>query len=270
MAGSKKTMSRWKVSLIVAVCLVFIGILAGTYYVNDYYHAGNAAIATMESDSAVSVTVWDDGTVIFAPRQEAGADKVSPIGNSDSADTASVSGGSTEQRSLIFYPGGKVEYTAYAPLLHDLAARGWHCALVKMPFNLAVFDMNAADGITDQFPEVESWYIGGHSLGGAMAASYVAKHVDDFDGLILLAAYSTEDLTESGLNVYSIYGSEDMVLNHEKYAEYRLNLPSDVHELVIEGGCHAWFGDYGTQDGDGTPTITAEEQRNITIEFINQ
>jgi S-formylglutathione hydrolase FrmB len=127
---------------------------------------------------------------------------------------------------------------------------------------LAVLDMNAADGVQAQFPQIEKWYIGGHSLGGAMASSYAAKHADEFDGVVLLGAYATEDI--QSLNVISLYGSEDKVMNKEKYDEYISNLPADFTEIVIEGGCHAGFGMYGPQDGDGTPAITAAEQIKLT------
>ena len=137
-----------------------------------------------------------------------------------------------------------------------------------MPFNLAVLDMNAADGIQEQYPEIENWYIGGHSLGGSMAASYLEKNVDDYEGLILLGSYSTADLSETDLDVLSIYGSEDKVMNHEKYADNKANLPDDFTEIIIDGGCHAYFGMYGAQDGDGTPTISNEEQISITAENI--
>ncbi len=101
-----------------------------------------------------------------------------------------------------------------------------------------------------------------------MAASYAAHHADELDGLILLAAYSTEDLTKSGLTVCSIYGSEDGIINREKYDANRANLPGDTSELIIEGGCHAGFGCYGPQDGDGTPSISGEEQMARTAERI--
>lgn len=140
--------------------------------------------------------------------------------------------------------------------------------LVKMPCNLAVLDMNAADGIHEDFPEVNSWYIGGHSLGGAMAASYAAKHTDELDGLVLLAAYSTADLTGSRLRVYSTYGSEDGVMNREKYEADRSNLPANTTEVVIDGGCHAGFGSYGSQAGDGTPTISGEDQQQQTANAL--
>ena len=179
-------------AVLLAVCIAF-GV-----YVNDYYHADPAAEDALVSDDVVSVTE-QNGDWVFAPE--------SPTAG------------------LIFYPGGKVENTAYAPLLHDLAEDGILCVLVKMPCNLAVLDMNAADSIPERFSEVTDWYIGGHSLGGAMAASYAAKHTDELDGLVLLAAYSTADLTDSGLRIYSTYGSEDGVLNREKYEADRTNLP---------------------------------------------
>ena len=222
-------------AVLLAVCVAF-GV-----YVSDYYHTDPAAEDALVSDRFVSVTE-QNGNWVFAPE--------SPTAG------------------LIFYPGGKVENTAYAPLLHDLAEDGILCVLVKMPCNLAVLDMNAADSIPERFSEVTDWYIGGHSLGGAMAASYAAKHTDELDGLVLLAAYSTADLTDSGLRVYSTYGSEDGVLNREKYEADRANLPQDTTETVIDGGCHAGFGSYSAQKGDGTPTISAEEQQQQTADAL--
>lgn len=169
---------------------------------------------------------------------------------------------------LIFYPGGKVEHTAYAPLLRACAEKGILCALVRMPGNLAVLDANAADGLPKKHSEITIWYIAGHSLGGAMAANYAAAHSDDYSGLILLAAYSTKDLTQTSLRVLSVYGSEDGVMNRETYKKNWANLPADTTEVILEGGCHAQFGSYGLQDGDGIPTISREEQIRQTAEAI--
>jgi predicted esterase len=132
----------------------------------------------------------------------------------------------------------------------------------------AVLDVNAADGIKEEYPEITEWYIGGHSLGGSMAASYVSKNEEEFKGLILLASYSEADISESALSVLSVYGSEDGVLNMEKYEKYSTKLPHDFEEYVIEGGCHAYFGVYGAQAGDGTPSITNQNQIDITAEKI--
>ena len=155
--------------------------------------------------------------------------------------------------------------------MSSLAEEGVLCILVEMPFNLAVLNMNAAEGLTDDYPEIDEWYLGGHSLGGSMAASFLAENTDDFEGLILLGSYSTADIT---LPVLSIYGSKDNVLNREKYEKYKPNISESLTEFVIDGGCHAYFGMYGEQDGDGTPTISVEEQIEITvneiIKFINK
>ena len=164
---------------------------------------------------------------------------------------------------FIFYPGGKVEYTAYAPLMLALAEQDILCVILQMPLNLAVLDVNAAAGIPEAFPEVSRWYIGGHSLGGSMAASFAAEHTDVFEGLVLLASYSTEKIT--GMDVLSICGSEDGVLNWEKKEAYRGNLPEETVELIIDGGNHALFGSYGLQDGDGQASISAQQQIRQTV-----
>jgi len=231
---------RFIPALVLIVILVLAG--AAALYAGDYYHADENAALAWQSGELVSVTEPEDGMAVFAPENPAAG--------------------------LIFYPGGKVEYSAYAPLMQEFAERGVLCVLVEMPLNLAVLDVNAADGITEQFPEIEDWYIGGHSLGGSMAASYAADHADELEGLILLAAYSTADLTGSGFEVFSVYGSEDKVLNMEKYEEYRSNLPEDVYELIIEGGNHAGFGSYGAQEGDGEAAISSSEQIEVAVEFF--
>ena len=221
-----------KLFLIPLALLVVIGIGCGIY-LGDYYRA---------DAEAISLTDSMEGDLVWAP------------------ENAKV--------GLIFYPGGKVDHAAYAPLMEALADRGILCVVTEMPFHLAVFDIDAAAGIQAEYPEVERWYIGGHSLGGSMAAAYLEQCEENYEGLILLAAYSTADLRESGLDVLSIYGSEDQVLDWENYGEYRRNLPEDFRELVIDGGCHAGFGLYGPQEGDGVPAITAEEQIAITAGAI--
>ncbi len=158
--------------------------------------------------------------------------------------------------------------------MHPLAEAGYEVFIVDMPFHLAVFDIDAADDIIENNPTIEHWYLSGHSLGAAMAASYVADNLDKIAGLILLAGYSTADISQSNLPVLAIYGSEDQVMDAEKVAEYRSNLPANTIEETILGGNHAQFGRYGEQDGDGQAEISIEEQLNNTItsihEFISQ
>ena len=235
----KRKLFIWLTSIILVLAIITT---AFAIYVGNYYRADLGAIEAFAPMSTVSIRTLEDGNMVFEP---------------EGATTA-----------LIFYPGGKVEYTAYQPLMAACAERGILCVLVDMPLNLAVFDKNAADGIQEMFPEIENWYIGGHSLGGSMAASYLKKHADEYDGLVLLGAYSTADLSQTELDVLSIYGSEDKVLNMEKYEKNKVNLPHDFTEIVIDGGCHAYFGMYGAQKGDGTPTITNEEQIYITADAI--
>ena len=236
--------TRKRKRIIILISVVAVLFAACAIYLSDYYHADMNAIEDMEFASELSVKseTWEDGTLVFTPEEA--------------------------ETGLIFYPGGKVEYLAYQPLMQAFAAEGILCVLVEMPFNLAVLDVDAADGIQEEFPEIEEWYIGGHSLGGSMAASYVADHTDEYEGLVLLASYSTAELADSRLNVISIYGSEDKVLNREKYEKNRSNLPADFNEYVIDGGCHAYFGVYGHQDGDGTPTISNQQQIELTAQQL--
>ena len=245
-------MSLKKKILLGAAAVVIIIAAACGFYINDYYHAGEEA-ALAAGEAAADYTSQQDGdTLVFLP---------------EGTDGTVLDGSGPDDAGLIFYPGGKVEYTAYAPLMEAFAERGVLCILVEMPGNLAVLDVNAADGYQEEFPEIEHWYVGGHSLGGSMAASYAAKHAGDLDGLLLLAAYSTADLNGTGLDVLSVYGSEDGVLNMSKYDEYRQNLPEDTTtEMVIEGGNHAGFGDYGAQEGDGEAAVNGEKQREETAE----
>ena len=237
---------KWVSKRFVAAALVILvlAIIAGAcvIYVRDYYRADLEAVEACASMNSLSAERLDDGTLVFRPENAT--------------------------KGFIFYPGGKVECAAYQPLMAACAQQGILCILVEMPFNLAVLDINAADGIQAQYPEIEKWYIGGHSLGGSMAASYLADHIEEYEGLILLGSYSTADLSETDLDVLSVYGSEDQVMNREKYEQNKANLPGDFTEVVIEGGCHAYFGMYGAQEGDGQPAISNAQQIFLTAEQI--
>src|SRR5699024_3364831 len=120
---------------------------------------------------------------------------------------------------IIFYPGGKVEKEAYALLMQQLAVEGYQVFLLDVPFGLAVFDINAAEDVIAENPQIKNWYVAGHSLGGSTAAIFASNTIHELAGVILLASYSTADLTQLAIPVLSIYGSEDHVLNMEKLVE---------------------------------------------------
>ena len=180
--------------------------------------------------------------------------------------------GPGNESALIFYPGAKIEYTAYLPLFTELANDGVDCFIVEMPFNLAFFGLDSADSIVSNSNfTYDKWYISGHSLGGVVASYYVKNHSTDYDGLILLASYPAEDL--NNVSVLSIYGSNDKVFNKETYDKSKGLMDYNLTEYVINGGNHAQFASYGNQAGDGVATISSENQRKQTekeiLEFIN-
>lgn len=229
------------ISFLTMLVLVVIG--AFLIYVNDDYDANNQALEAMKSDDKVQVT-GEDPLYFY------------PIDRTEN------------QTGIIFYPGGKVEYESYAPLMRQIAEEGYATFLLDVPFGLAVFDINAAEKIMAANPDISEWYVAGHSLGGSMAAIYAEGANEQLSGLILLAAYSTADLSGTDLNVLSIYGSEDGVLNTESVQENRSLLPDNHKEIIIEGGNHAQFGNYGEQAGDGDATVSTEEQQKLTVEAI--
>lgn len=239
MEKKKKIQNKlWR--LIISIFLLLV--IGTAVYLLDYYHASEAAMAELEHPTAGVVILQKDDQIIFEPEQA--------------------------KAGMIFYPGGKVAFESYAPLMEACAESGILCVVPHMPGNLAVLDQNAADGIKEQYPQVASWYLAGHSLGGTIAAIYLGDHAEEYDGLILLASYSTTDLSKTNLNVLTVYGSKDGVMNREKYEACKFMLPPGFEERIIDGGCHAYFGDYGEQAGDGTPTITMQEQQRQTVQAI--
>lgn len=239
----KQAFNKKILAWLIAVVLVLALTVGGcAVYILDYYRADLDAIAVFAAGTQVTKTeLSGHGMAYGDPNADAG---------------------------LIFYPGGKVEYTAYEPLMVELASHGMLCILLEVTMNLAVLDVNAAEGIIERYPDVEHWYIGGHSLGGTVAAMYDAKRSEDFDGIILLGSYSSTDLSGVSQRALLLYGSEDEVMNREKYHDCKSNLPQNLTEIEIEGACHAYFGMYGAQKGDGTPTMSPEEQIRLSADHI--
>ena len=214
-----------------AVLLVCAG-LAGAFawYVSDYYRAENTALEVLAQDN--NITVQDNLTVL------------SPSYPTDTA--------------LIFYPGAKVEAEAYLPLLDQIRQTGVTCILVHMPFNMAIFDWDAAEDILPRFAEIQHWYMAGHSMGGAMASQFASEHPEQLDGLILLGAYIYGDYPDD--DALTVYGSLNQSV--EDHIDYTENI------VEIQGGNHAQFGNYGPQKGDLPATISAQEQQKQTVAAI--
>jgi len=227
--------------------VVLVGAIGLVVWGNDAYPPLQPALDALQSDAQVTVT-QHDGFITFEP-----AAMKATIG-------------------FVFYPGGRVDYRAYSPVLNEVAAQGYFIALVKAPANFAIFDVNVADRMISQYPDIENWLVGGHSLGGIAAISYASKNQDKLKGLILWASYPIDDtLGNAPFKVLSIYGTKD-IAGMEPYDRSRSLLPADTQFVVIDGGNHAQFGDYGFQAGDNPADISPEEQwmqtSGATVKFL--
>jgi dienelactone hydrolase len=182
--------------------------------------------------------------------------------------------GQSPSVGFIFYPGGNVDHRAYAPPLYDIATQGFLVIDVSMPFDLAVLDPDKAQDVIETFPEISTWVIGGHSLGGAMAARFVRTYPDQVDGLVLWAAYPAESDSLSGadVSVISITGTQDGLAHPGKIERFASLLPGNTIWFPIEGGNHAQFGFYGPQNRDRPAQISREEQQTqivtATVDFL--
>lgn len=230
-----------KFLIIISAILILISGISLIYLSTGTYGPKDLARAYMVSDKNVTVII--DKGVEFIP---------------------SIPNGT----GVILYQGAKVDVSAYSVEAKILADNGYTVFIPKMPFNMAFFGINKADKIIANNPDISSWYIAGHSLGGSMAAKYTGKNQDIIDGLILLASYSVDDLSAYKGKVLSIIGTKDMGIDEEKLKETSVNLPKDIEFYIIEGGNHSQFGDYGFQKGDNVADISLEEQLNLITNKI--
>lgn len=224
--------------IIGASSLALVGAFFG--YCAVYYHADEYATSFIDSDEKVDVTK-NGNDYIFQPKDKT-------------------------DKCFIFYPGGKVEDKAYAPLCKMIAQNGIKTILVHVPLNLAFFKIDAAKQYINEANY--QYYIGGHSLGGVAASSFVSSNYSSVSGLVLLGSYCTADLSDKDFKTLSITASNDKVMNWDNYNKYKSNLPN-LEEVSIEGGIHSYFGSYGQQKGDGEATITKEEQIDTMVKCIS-
>lgn len=234
-----KKKPRMAVHVIICVLISFAVMLAGGFmFLNIHYSAEERAVEAFSTQGSTKVTEIDGGYFID---------------------------GKGDKTALIFYPGAKVDSEAYMPLMEKIADGGVDCFLLKMPMRIAILNSNAADKIIENY-NYDKWILSGHSMGGMIAASYCAEH-ENVDGAALLAAYPIKKIPD-GKAVLSVYGIEDKVLDKEAYKKADGLFPKDFTEVVIEGGNHAGFGNYGEQSGDGKAVISDEEQQKQTADAV--
>lgn len=186
----------------------------------------------LHNGNGVTVTTTNDD-IIFMPQQH-------PI------------------EGIIFYPGARVDPDAYARYMHTFAEHGYAAFIVKMPLNIALLGENLASNVIAAYPSIKLWVIGGHSLGGVSACTF-ALHNAVIKGLLLYASYPSEDLSkQTRLRITSISGTNDGLATPAKIDAAKPLLPTTTNYVVVQGGVHAFFGDYGVQDGDGQPTTSRE------------
>jgi len=180
--------------------------------------------------------------------------------------------GAAPAAGLVLYPGGRVDYRAYAPHAKAIAEAGFTVVIVPMPLNFAFLGVNRAANVIASFPEIEIWAVGGHSLGGAMAAEFTQSNPSQVDGLVLWASYPAEntDFSDSDLPVLSIFAINDQIASLKEIEDSKSRLPEEAQFIQIIGGNHAGFGWYGDQNGDGVLEIAkADQQDQIVAATVN-
>ncbi|TYS71011.1 alpha/beta fold hydrolase [Sutcliffiella horikoshii] len=236
-------MKKWqKISLVTLGIVVGVAAAACLFLIATPYKSINDG----SLDSTDKVTIKENNSWIsFFPTEE------------------------NDEAGIIFYPGGRVEAAAYAPLARMVAEQGVPFIIAKMPLHLAVFNSDKADKIIDEYEDRE-WVVAGHSLGGAMAAKYVANNPDKVTGLILMAAYPSEDddLSSFKGEVITFEAQLDGVIDDERLTKADSRLPSQTYTFIIQGGNHSQFGDYGLQKGDNEASIPKEEQWKRIVQGI--
>ncbi|WP_255198536.1 alpha/beta hydrolase [Halorarius litoreus] len=236
---------NWRRLGVIGLVVLVVAAAGVGWYVATPFRATPGSLDAVRANDAVTVS-QASGTYVLSPTAPA-----------------------TSRVGLVFYPGGNVHPDAYLPSLAPLAADANVTVFVpSVRLTLAVFDQNAATPVIESHPDIDRWYVGGHSLGGAMACRYAAANADRVEGLVLFAAYCDRNLADSDLRVLSVTGSADTVLNRERYRESRANLPADATVVELDGVNHTQFGAYTGQRGDepsGTSYATAHDRLAGTV-----
>ena len=231
------------------ITIIIVGVLGMLIWSKTgTYPARIDALSALESTDRVTIT--EDKWIVFKPVDE------TEIG-------------------LIFYPGGLVEPSAYAPVLHRIAEKGVLVIITPMPLNLAIFNTGAANAVIDAYPHISTWILAGHSLGGASAAIFAENNPNRIDAIALWDSYPADsaDLSDNTISAISIFGTTNDIPNTENFDDKRHLLPAETIFIGIEGANHAQFGDYGPQKGDVVASMSLAEQHElvaeIMLDFIN-
>ncbi|MDA2670265.1 alpha/beta hydrolase [Bacillus sp. II_CA] len=171
---------------------------------------------------------------------------------------------------VIFYQGAKVEAEAYSYLGEALAKDGHFVVMPKLPLNLAILGINEVDSVIEKYPEVQKWYVAGHSMGGAMISKYAFQHEEKVDGIIFLGSYPADDFSTKSIPMLSIYGEVDALATVEKIENNKKLMSKNTTMHMIKGGNHAHFGMYGEQKGDNASLITPKAQRDETVKVMEE
>ena len=229
---------------IIAVIILLSAVIVGMCLFNERPAVQSMAVY-QDAYSDVRINTADDGGVEILPQS-----------------------GEAPKTGIIFYVGAQIRPDAYTPFLARVAEQGYACFIPDLSFNMAALEPNAAEEIILAHPEIENWYLAGHSMGGLTASGFADDHRDEVDGLILVAAYTNRDLSDADLPTLAMFGDTDGVMNKGRYERGKALLPTDFEEHIIPGANHAQFGDYGKQPRDNGATISAEEQQTKTAEII--
>ena len=233
-----------KIILLGVLTILIIGVLGMLVWSKTgTYPAREVAISALESTGQVTVT--QNRWITFTPLDKG-------------------------ETGLIFYPGGLVGPSAYAPVLQKIAEDGVLVIIVPMPLNLAIFNPGAANAVIEDYPQISTWILAGHSLGGATAGIFAEKCPTKIDGIAFWDSYppNSADLSNNDISVLSIFGTTNDFPNTENFDDKRTLLPEDTIFVAIEGANHAQFGDYGPQKGDVVASISLAEQHERVAEIM--
>lgn len=232
-----------KIFVILFLVIILILLIPLTFLLGKSYEAKESANKALISDDTINITISD--LISFKPMNKEAT------------------------QGLILFQGAKVDAKAYSKLAREISKRGYQVILVDSPFDIPIFSVNKIDDIIKSNPNIKSWIVGGHSLGGVVASSNIILENNQIEGLLLLASYpSNSCILNSQKEVLSIWGSKDGVMNFESFVKAKSKLPKDTRYVEIEGSNHSQFGDYGLQENDNESTVDDDVVLDIVVNNI--